>query len=153
MLAVIASQFTLMWPWVSTFVAGILFKAPQLFQLARLKGKHKNINVFLEIGSCYYQFGILLLDDSTGAQMEGIEQEYGNDTEQMNQEVVENWLMGKGRDPVVWGTLIKVLYEVGLAQLASDVEAALHELQDPQEEESEPEHGPMTTLSSESSKY
>ena len=50
---------------------------------------------------------------------------YNNDAEQINQEILEQWIDGKGKQPVTWGALVKVLRDVELTTLASDIENAL----------------------------
>ena len=44
-----------------------------------------------------------------------------NNSEQINQEILEQWIAGKGEEPVTWGTLVEVLQDVELTELASDI--------------------------------
>ena len=42
---------------------------------------------------------------------------------QINLEILQEWINGRGRQPVSWATLTEVLRDVGLSELASDIEA------------------------------
>ena len=44
-----------------------------------------------------------------------------NNSEQINQEILEQWITGKGEEPVTWATLVEVLQDVELTELASDI--------------------------------
>ena len=46
-----------------------------------------------------------------------------NDTEQVNTEVLQQWITGRGKHPVTWKTLTEVLDDIGLTTLAADIEA------------------------------
>jgi len=48
-----------------------------------------------------------------------------NNAQQINMEILQEWLAGGGKEPVSWRTLIRVLRDVGLNVLAGDIEAAL----------------------------
>ena len=45
------------------------------------------------------------------------------DAEQINTEILQKWVSGRGRQPVSWATLTEVLRDVELCELASDIEA------------------------------
>ena len=45
-----------------------------------------------------------------------------NDTEQINTEILQEWLTGRGRQPVTWTTLVEVLRDIELSILAGDIE-------------------------------
>ena len=38
-------------------------------------------------------------------------------------EILQEWINGRGRQPVSWATLTEVLRDVELSELASDIEA------------------------------
>ena len=46
-----------------------------------------------------------------------------NDAEEINKEVLEQWIAGKGRQPVNWKTLTEVLQDIELITLAREIEA------------------------------
>ena len=73
----------------------------------------------------YRTFGILLLDDQTGSKITAIEQKRLNDAEQINIDIVQEWLQGNGKKPVTWQTLVGVLNDTGLYALAKDIDTSL----------------------------
>ena len=46
-----------------------------------------------------------------------------NDSNEINIEIIEEWIAGKGKHPVTWKTLIKVLRDIELSTLAEEIEA------------------------------
>ena len=52
-----------------------------------------------------------------------MEHKHRGDTEQINMEILEEWVSWRGRQPVSWATLTEVLRDVELSELASDIEA------------------------------
>jgi len=96
---------------------------PNMIELVRFREKAKRINIPQEIGTNYYQFGILLLEDETGTRIRSFECKYRGDSEQISTEILEQWINGKGKQPVTWGTLVEVLRDVELTTLAGDIEA------------------------------
>jgi len=96
---------------------------PDMMELVTFRGKTKKINIPQEISTNYHNFGILLLEDKTGARVKSIEHRYRGDSEQINREILEQWINGNGKQPLTWGTLIKVLYDVELTTLARDIAA------------------------------
>ena len=47
-----------------------------------------------------------------------------NDAEQINMEVLQQWINGRGKHPVTWKTLTQVLCDIELSRLAREIEAA-----------------------------
>ena len=45
------------------------------------------------------------------------------DSEQASLEILEEWIAGRGKQPVTWNTLIEVLHEIELGMLAREIEA------------------------------
>ena len=45
-----------------------------------------------------------------------------NDAEQINTEILQEWLTGRGKQPVTWTTLVDVLRDIKLSILAGDIE-------------------------------
>ena len=74
----------------------------------------------------YFRFGVLLLNDQTGARVSAIEKELGRNARDINCRVLEQWLSGQGKHPVSWTTLIDVLQDMGLYRLAMDIRKMKH---------------------------
>ena len=89
----------------------------------RFRGRERRINIPQEISTKYYQFGILLLEDTKGTRIRNMEHKHLRDAEQINTEILQEWINGRGRQPVSWATLTEVLRDVELSELASDIEA------------------------------
>ena len=83
------------------------------------------INISQEIGTKCFMFGVVLLNDKTGAQVNAITTQYRDNAEQINLEILRTWIGGKGK-PLSWDTLINVLKAIGLGTLASDIQDGLH---------------------------
>lgn len=84
------------------------------------------INIPQQVGAYYCTFGILLLNDETGVQVDAITTQYRGDVEKINFEILKLWMRGKGK-PVSWDTLIGVLKDIGNIVLACDIEDGLHD--------------------------
>ena len=92
---------------------------PNLVELITFPGKSKEINI-PEQSTNYTSFGILLLNDSNAAQVKTIETKY-HDTQEINLEMLQQWIEGSGKQPVTWRTLVDVLCKIGLTTLADDL--------------------------------
>ena len=90
--------------------------------LVRFQGREKTINIPQEIGVNYHKFGLFLLEDDTGARICSIAHKLMNDAEQINMEVLRQWLTGKGKRPITWKTLMEVLHAIELKTLAKEIE-------------------------------
>ena len=95
-----------------------------MLKLLRFPSKKGNINIPEQISTKYLKFGILLLNDETGAKVNTIVSKHHGDAEQINLAILKLWIEGKGK-PLSWDTLIDVLKEVGLVALASDIKEQL----------------------------
>ena len=87
------------------------------------EGRERKINIPQEIGTKYNNFGILLLEDTTGDKVRNIEHKYSKDAERINTEILRDWIAGKGKQPVSWETLTEVLCAIDLSILAGDIKA------------------------------
>ena len=94
---------------------------PDLLKLLNFPSKSGSINIPEQIGTNYLQFGILLLEDKTGAEVNAIVTKHREDAEQINLQILRLWIGGKGK-PLSWDTLINVLKAIGLNTLASDIQ-------------------------------
>ena len=93
-----------------------------MVELIRFRGREGRINIPQEISTKYEHFGILLLEDSTGAKIRKIDETYRGNPEDINSEVLQQWIVGKGKMPVTWRTLVDVLRDVEFAALAAEIE-------------------------------
>ena len=69
-------------------------------------------------------FGVVLLNDKTGAEVNAIATQYRGDSEQINFEILRLWIGGKGK-PLSWDALIDVLKAIGLNTLGIDIQDSL----------------------------
>ena len=83
------------------------------------------INIPQQIGTKYFQFGIQLLNDEAGEEIEAIVSRYREEAEEINLKILRLWIRGKGK-PLDWDNLIKVLKTIGLVTLAIDIQEGLH---------------------------
>ena len=60
------------------------------------------------------------MEDENRQRVKAIAQEYMNKAEEINQEILEQWITGKGKHPV---TLTQVLHDIKLGMLAEEIEA------------------------------
>ena len=81
------------------------------------------INIPVEIGTKYVGFSVFLLDDLNGSRVKIMTHKHLNDAERINTEILQDWLAGKGKQPVTWATLVGVLRDIELSTLAGQIEA------------------------------
>ena len=74
-----------------------------------------------QIGTHYKKLGILLLNDTTGTVTQAIIEQYHHNASEINMEIFQQWTQGKGM-PVEWATLIEVLKDIELTELAREIE-------------------------------
>ena len=98
---------------------------PTLLQLTYFKTSSGNMNVTERIGISYGKLGPLLLRDNDGSVTQSIRDQYHHDAAKINQEILQRWIQGKGRQPVQWSTLIDVLKKIELSPLAKEIEGSL----------------------------
>ena len=79
------------------------------------------VNLAKKIGGDYSTFGTLLLDDKDGSEISAIEIELSNNAERIAHRIFTLWLKGKGKQPVTWSTLVSVLRDTELNQLATTI--------------------------------
>ena len=96
---------------------------PTLMELIRFRGRERRINVPQQIGTNFMNFGVLLLEDENGARIQSIIHECRDNPEQVTTKVLQEWIAGRGKLPVSWGTLIEVLRDIDLCTLANDIAA------------------------------
>ena len=101
-----------------------IYPRPNLLTLLSFPSKKRNINIPKQISTKYFMFGILLLNDETGAEVRTITTKHHQDAELINLEILSLWIEGKGK-PLTWGVLIDVLKTIGLDVLANDIEEGI----------------------------
>ena len=94
-------------------------------QLICFKTRCGSINVLEQIGTHYRKLGVLLLEDAAGQVTQAIIEQHHEDATKINNQIFQKWIQGKGKLPVEWSTLIQVLKDVGLVQLANEIEQTL----------------------------
>ena len=82
-------------------------------------------DIIESIGRKYHNFGIILLNDDNGSIIDSIEMKFRDDPYRITQEILKRWLQGRGREPVTYATLVKVLKMIGLKVLAQTIESSL----------------------------
>ena len=98
---------------------------PQLCVLhTRTEGK---IHILQEIGTKYTLLGTILLNDKRGARISAIECEFNKNTHMINYHILQQWVQGSGKMPVTWRTLLEVMRDIGLKQLALKIELSVNE--------------------------
>lgn len=100
---------------------------PSMFQLLSFPiSGGRDVNIPEQIGTRYKLFGILLLQDSTGALVDSIAHKNHNIPLDTNLDILQKWSRGnKGMKPISWRTLVDCLKKTGLTTLAGDIEQAL----------------------------
>jgi len=79
------------------------------------------ISIPVQIATKYVQFGAFLLDDRDGSRVKNMAHKYLNNSEQINTEILQEWLTGSGKQPVEWATLVEVLNDIQLSTLAGEI--------------------------------
>ena len=67
----------------------------------------------------------MLLDDATGEVTQAIVEQHHLDTTKINLQIFQKWIQGKDKLPIEWFTLVEVLKDIGLVQLANEIEQNL----------------------------
>ena len=73
----------------------------------------------------YQDFGLFLLEDDNRQRVKAIAHSYQNNAEEINKEILEQWITGRGKQPVTWKTLTEVLRDIELTTLAEEIELAI----------------------------
>ena len=53
-----------------------------------------------------------------------MEHKHHYNAEQINIEILQEWLTGRGKQPVTWATLVEVLRDIELYTLAGDISSS-----------------------------
>ena len=82
-------------------------------------------NIAQRVGTSYNNFGLLLLKDDYGDQVDSLEMQHHRNPERINQAILQLWLRGEGLQPVSWKTLTSVLSDMHLLTLVKDINETL----------------------------
>ena len=93
--------------------------------LEKFPGKKHQFNILENIGTHYRSFGIQLLDDHNGMKVSEIETSRQRVSSLILQDIFQEWLLGRGKQPVTYTTLVECLRAVDLNVLADDIEEVL----------------------------
>ena len=94
-------------------------------QLIHLETRSGSINVLEQVGTYHWKLGVLLLEDATGEVTQAIIEQHLLDATKINLQIFQKWIRGEGKLPVEWSTLVEVLKNIGLVQLANEIEQSL----------------------------
>ena len=94
---------------------------PTLPQLINFETQSGRINITERIGKSYSKLGPLLLRDDDGSVTQSIRDQYHHDAANINYEIMQRWIQGKGMQCVQWSTLIDVLKKIELSQLSEEI--------------------------------
>ena len=94
---------------------------PTLRELISFPMSGRRVNLIEKIAPDYFMFGILLLEDDNGDQIIALEIELMKNAVNICRQIFMLWLKGKGKQPVTWSTLVTVLQEIDLNQLAQSI--------------------------------
>ena len=83
----------------------------------------RRINILKQVGENYYNFGVFLLNDDNGNEVDIIKENNKGDIVSIVREIVKKWLAGTGM-PVSWKTLISVFEDIELKDLADKIKSA-----------------------------
>ena len=112
---------------------------PTMPQLLSFQGKTECFDVAQEIGIQWRVIGTILLDDKNGTIMPAIAQQFANNVQDINMEVLSRWIQRKGIE-CTWRVLLDALRGPCRA-LAKNVREAL--TLDPQEAAADSEPGKL----------
>ena len=93
---------------------GKLLDGPTLPELLCLKIPQR-------VGSHYFEFGVLLLNDLTGSHVMRWRQECQGDPVRIVLGILQEWLEWRNGKPVTWESLVMVLRDIGLPKLADQI--------------------------------
>ena len=96
---------------------------PTLIECIRFQGRERRITIPQEIGVKYHEFGLFMLGDPNGVRIRALAHKRNNDANEINREIIEEWVAGKGKHPVTCKTLTEVLHDIELLTLTEEIEA------------------------------
>ena len=100
-----------------------LTSKPRLYELDRIKGNGKTVKVISRVAAKWEEVATRLHFE--GHDISRIKKDEHYQSFDACRSMFVEWLEGKGRTPTTWETIIKVLEEVELANVASDLRDTL----------------------------
>ena len=100
----------------------VWLEAPVVEQEKPSLPKLLGLNVPLNVGVNFFQFGVLLLNDEYGTLVEILEHDCNGKCERIVRKILVEWLKGRGR-ALSWNTLSDTLRECSLSSLADDIDS------------------------------
>ena len=91
-------------------------------ELLNFRAGDVGINISREIAPQYFEFGVHLLQDDTGACIQALEKELSQRAEDITNHILQKWIRGQGIRPVSWTTLINTLRKSDMKELAEKIE-------------------------------
>ena len=101
------------------YIPGTKPTLPELLRFTCTDGRV--VSIPMEVATKYVRFGVFLLDDRTGSRVKIMAHMHHYDPERINTEILQEWLIGRGKQPVTWETLVEVLCDIELFTLAGDI--------------------------------
>ena len=84
-----------------------------------------HINIPREVGTKYHNLGAQILRESF-SYIRSLERELHENAERINCQIFQEWLDGKGRKPTSWVTVVGVLNDIEMGELATKIETSLN---------------------------
>ena len=84
-------------------------------------GMKRRLNIAKDISTHYRDVGTFLLEEETNATVNSLAHSYNRDCEEINNQLLNCWLEGKGKKPITWETLVEVLRKAELLVLADEI--------------------------------
>ena len=95
---------------------------PTISELLSFKRSNgTSVNIAVEVSTGYSKFAAQLLNDDTGARLRNIAHSKRDNPEQINIEILAEWLKGGERRPVSWSALARVLEDIDKGELAAQI--------------------------------
>ena len=95
---------------------------PSISELLSFKRSNgTSVNIAVEMSTGYSKFAAQLLNDDTGARLRNIERSKRENPEEINIEILREWLKGGERQPVTWSALARVLEDIDKGELAAQI--------------------------------
>ena len=95
---------------------------PTISELLSFKRSNgTSVNIAVEVSTGYSKFAAQLLNDDTGARLRNIERSKHDNPEEINIEILREWLKGGERQPVTWSALARVLEDINKGELAAQI--------------------------------
>ena len=107
---------------VLIFDSNVKYEVPSLHLLLNLDG----LNILQEVGSSYFMFGVIILNEESGVIIKTIESDCNHKSQCSNRAIAERWLSGhRNYKETTWTALVETLCEIERRTLAIKVKDTL----------------------------